>query len=267
MRRLGAALTGVLIVLAAAAPAWAQYPPNPPTCQVNDTTVTPGQTVQVSGQNWQENSSVDIRFRQGNDDQQYGPFPTDSQGSFSAPITIPADANDGPAQIVVGGDDQNGRRHVCRTQITVDADGGGPPPPGSPICAVDDATPAQGQTVKVSGRQWLPKSTVEIRFVQGATDEHLATAGVNGAGRFSHQARIPEDASNGPAEIRVEGQDRNGSPAVCRVQIVVGGSAQSAGLTVTGAISPGTLALLIGTVGVLYAGRRRRSRGLLPRRA
>ena len=201
MRRLGAALTGVLIVLAAAAPAWAQYPPNAPTCQVNDTTVTPGQTVQVSGQNWQESSSVEIRFRQGNDDQRYGPFPTDSQGSFSAPITIPADPEDGPAQIVVGGNDQDGRpRHICRIQITVDADGGGPPPPGTPVCSVDDATPAPAQTIGVRGRHWLPKSRVSIRFVQGARNQLLVTAPVNGAGRFAKSASIPPDAS--PARPR-----------------------------------------------------------------
>ncbi len=267
MRRVGALVAVVLVVFALATPAWAQYPPQPPTCQVNDTTVAPGQTVQVSGQNWDSSSEVHIRFRQGNDDQVYGPFPTNAQGSFSTNVTIPSDAQPGPARLVVGGPDQTGRRAICRVEVTVDEDGGEPPSPGSAVCNVNDATPAPGQSgVNVQCRRLLPKSEATISFVQGSSSEHLAVATVNGGGRIGKSVSIPVDASDGPAEIVVNATDEDGEPIEARIQITVDSSGQQVGLTVPGPLTPGTLALLLGTALMVFLGARRRSRNLLPRR-
>ncbi len=267
MRRVGALVALVLVLTAFAAPARAQYPPQRPTCQVNDSTVAPGQTVQVSGQNWQSSSQVHIRFRQGNDDQIYGPFPTDAQGSFSASVTIPADARPGPARLVVGGPDQNGKRTICRIQITVQDGGGEPPPPGGARCSVNDSTPAPGQSgVNVQCRHLLPRSEATIHFVQDGSSEQIATVIVNGAGRFGKSVSIPTDAHDGPAEIVVNATDEDGEPIEVRIQITVDSSGQLASLTVPGPLTPGTLALLLGTVLVVFVGARRRSRELLPRR-
>jgi hypothetical protein len=261
LRKALAAAAAIVSVLATAVPAWAQYPPEEPTCQVNQTVVAPGESVQVSGDNWQENSSVQVRFHQGNLAQVYGPFPTDADGSFSASITIPGNAKDGPAQIAVGGPDQSADRTRCVVQVTVDS---GSPPGDSTRCGIDDATPAPGQTVKVNGQKWLPQSTVEIEFSQGASSEHLATAKVNGSGRFGKRVVIPEDAQDGEAQIVVLGQDGDGDPTECRITIVVTSSSTAAsGFTLARPATPATIAMLLGTALVVLIGRRRHTRALL----
>lgn len=261
MRKRLAIVAAVVAVLMTAIPAWAQYPPEQPTCQVNQTVVSPGESVEVSGDNWQENSSVQVRFHQRNVNQEYGPFPTDSDGSFSATITIPLEAQDGPAQIAVGGPDQSGERARCVVQVTVDT---GSPPGDRTRCSVDDATPAPGQTVKVNGQRWLPQSTVEIEFSQGGSSEHLATATVNRGGRFAKQVVIPEDAQDGEAQIVVRGQDEDGDPTECRIAIVVESSSTAAsGFALARPATPATIALLLGTALVVLIGRRRHTRALL----
>lgn len=251
----------IVSVLAMAVPAWAQYPPGQPTCQVNQTVVSPGESVQVSGDNWQESSSVQVRFHQKNVIEEYGPFPTDADGSFSTTITIPLEADDGPAQIAVGGPDQSGDRVRCVVQVTVDT---GSPPGDRTRCGIDDPTPAPGQTVKVNGQKWLPRSTVEIEFSQGGSSEPLATANVNPGGRFGKQVVIPEDAQDGEAQIVVRGQDDDGDPTECRIAIVVtSSSAPAGGFTLARPATPATIAMLLGTALVVLIGRRRHTRALL----
>jgi hypothetical protein len=257
-------ITGaILAVLAMAFPAHAQYPPQEPTCQVSKTVVAPGESIQVSGDNWEQSSAVEVRFRQDPHSQEFGPFPTDADGSFSATITIPIDAEDGPARIVVGGPDQDGKRTRCFVEITVDS-GGPPPPPGDrTVCEIDDVTPAPGQTVKVSGRKWLEKSTVDIEFVQDASSEPMGTANVNGAGRFGKHVPIPEDAQDGSATVRVTGQDESGDPTECRIEIVVTSSSTAAGFALVRPVTPASLMLLLGTALVILISRRRHARALL----
>lgn len=264
MRRHVAVVAAIVAVLATAVPAWAQYPPVQPTCQVSKTVVAPGETIQVSGQNWESNSSVEVRFRQPKVTEEYGPFPTDADGSFSASITIPLEAEDGSARIIVGGPNQSGHRARCVAQITVDS-GGPPPPPGDRTeCGISDRTPAPGQDVKVNGSRWLPRSTVEIEFSQGASTEPLATANVNGSGRFAKRVTIPEDAQDGEAQVIVRGQNENGDPTECRITIEVTSSSSAAsGFALARPATPATIALLLGTALVVLIGRRRHTRALL----
>jgi hypothetical protein len=91
----------------------------------------------------------------------------------------------------------------------------------------------------------------------------MATANVNGAGRFAKQAVIPADADPGPAQIHVRGTDSNGDEATCVISITVTASSTAAGFSVADPLTPGSLALLVGTVGVVAASRRRRSRALV----
>lgn len=262
----------VVIVLLIAAPARAQYPPpEQPTCEVNKTVVSPGESVTVSGDNWQPNSAVEVRFRQGpapgrpEVERRYGPFPTDSTGHFSAQITIPENAHDGPAQIVVGGPDSEGRRHICRVNVTVQEDGDGGGEPTDPDCSINDRTPTPGQTTKVTGQDWRPGSAVTVHFRQGGEERMVSDTFVNGAGRFATSAQVPHDAEPGPAQMVVRGQDRAGDPKTCVIQIEVVPAGSPAGFELAGPVTPGTLALLLGTAGVIWAARRRRTRALLTR--
>jgi hypothetical protein len=207
---------------------------------------------------------VQARFRQGNLDQVYGPFPTDADGSFSGSVQIPAGAKDGPTRLVVGGPDGSGTRVRCIVQLTVDSDGGPPPDPERTLCAIDDTTPAPAQSVKVSGRQWLPRSEVEIDFEQGTTSEPMATANVNGGGRFGKSAQIPPDAEDGAAEVVVTGLDREGNPRTCRIDIVVtSSSASAAGYTLAAPVTPANLGMLVVAAGTILLLRRRRTRSLV----
>lgn len=263
VRRIAVVVSTLLVVLGLAAPSWAQYPPQQPTCQVNQTTASPGDQITVSGDNWQPNGpmGIRIRFRQDNVSQEYGPFPIDSSGHFSAQITVPMNAQDGPAKIAVGGPDQTGERTQCNLSITIT--GGGPGPGTGTFCEIDDATPAPGQEVKVTGRKWEPKSTVTVRFVQDANNQVMGTANVNGAGRFAKHLAIPADADPGPAQVRVEGTDENGDPATCVINITVSASASARSMSVAAPFTPATVALLLGTVGTVLVTRRRRTRALV----
>ncbi|MCA1726428.1 MAG: hypothetical protein LC722_01865, partial [Actinobacteria bacterium] len=153
-------------------------------------------------------------------------------------------------------------RTSCVVVITI-TDGSGGSPSGV-SCAVSDSTPAEGQTIKVTGRKWLPRSTVTISFVQDGRRQAQTTARVYDDGRFSKQLTIPQSAHDGPAQIRVEGRDRNNVPRTCTVNITVTSSSSAAGFSPVTPVTPATLALLLGTVGIVVMSRRRRARALAP---
>jgi hypothetical protein len=261
VRRVAAVVSPLLLLLALSTPAWAQYPPAQPTCQVNKTTAAPGEDVTVSGDDWQASSQVLIRFHQNKVSQEYGPFPTDGTGHFSANITIPLEAQNGPARIAVGGPNQSGKRVSCEVDITIQTGGGGGG--NGTVCDIDDATPAPGQSVKVNGRKWQPQSTVTIRFAQGANNQVMGTAEVNGSGRFAKNTTIPPSAQPGPAQVRVDGTDENGDPQTCVIAIEVSASSSARSMAVAPPFTPASIALLLGTVGTIAVVRRRRTRALV----
>jgi len=99
-------LTIGLFVGLVAAPASAQYPPGNATCGVSDTTLGPGDTVTVSGDNWKAGSTV--TFTLNPEGINLGSVTVGANGSFSTTVTIPASVQAGSHSIVCSGIDVEG---------------------------------------------------------------------------------------------------------------------------------------------------------------
>jgi hypothetical protein len=94
-------------------------------------------------------------------------------------------------------------------------------PCGKPKATVSDRTVDPGETVTVSGINWLPGSTVRIYFEQ-RTSTLIGTATVKPNGTFSKNVTIPSTAKPGTAgEIVVKGRGCNGKPATVTIHIKV----------------------------------------------
>lgn len=118
---LAAACTALVML---AGPAWAQYPPGGPVVAVSDNTVVPGQQLTVSGDGWLPNSTVTFTFF--SEATGLGSAPVDADGSFSAQVTIPADADPGPHRLVTTGTSAAGTPASVELQLTVlGSDGSG----------------------------------------------------------------------------------------------------------------------------------------------
>jgi hypothetical protein len=130
-------LAVVGVVLAAAGPAIAGYPPQQPTCQVSDTTVVPGQQITVSGDNWLAGDTVALNFFQtqppGPGTVSLGSATTDINGHFAKLVTIPVNAAPGTALISGEGHDKAGEPVQCDPAVLqVLTSGGSTPPPTTP---------------------------------------------------------------------------------------------------------------------------------------
>jgi 5'-nucleotidase len=102
MKRL-AVLGLVAAILAVAAPAFAAYPPGGPTAVASDTTVTPGQTITVSGSRWLADSTVRLSF-----DGTFVKTAAVDPGHFSTPFTVPSGTDYGQHALTVTGNDRTG---------------------------------------------------------------------------------------------------------------------------------------------------------------
>jgi 5'-nucleotidase len=89
-------------VLMVAAPAYAAYPPGGPTAAASDTTVTPGQTITVSGSRWLADSTVRLYF-----DGSFVKTAAVDPGHFSTPFTVPSSTSVGQHALTVRGTDRN----------------------------------------------------------------------------------------------------------------------------------------------------------------
>ncbi len=85
----------------ASAASAALYPPGQPTGAVSDTTVTPGQSIIVSGSNWCPGSTVQLTLQPGNIS--LGSATAGAKGSFSQSVTIPRGLQPGTFHIVLTG--------------------------------------------------------------------------------------------------------------------------------------------------------------------
>ena len=102
MKRL-AVLGLVAAILAVAAPAFAAYPPGGPTAVASDTTVTPGETITVSGSRWLADSTVRLSF-----DGTFVKTAAVDPGHFSTPFTVPSGTDYGQHALTVTGNDRTG---------------------------------------------------------------------------------------------------------------------------------------------------------------
>lgn len=82
-------------------------------------------------------------------------------------------------------------------------------PPNAPTCSVSQGTVAPGESVTVSGENWLPNSTVSISLEGVGT---LGTTTTNDEGSFSTVVTIPASAPIGSTEITCSGRDQNRDP-------------------------------------------------------
>lgn len=125
LKRLPGVLVGALLLgLVLAAPALAQtYPPQKATCGVSDTSVSPGQQVTVSGDNWKPGSTVKLTLQP--DGISLGQGSVGGTGSFSASVTIPSSVSAGSHSVQCSGVDAKGVAQVLGVSFSVLGAGGG----------------------------------------------------------------------------------------------------------------------------------------------
>ena len=112
------ALMIALLVGLVAAPASAQqYPPKKPTCQVSDTSISPGDQVTVSGKHWKPGSTVTFTLRP--EGINLGSATVGQNGKFSAVVTIPSSVQPGAHTIVCSGIDRHGDPAILATTIQI----------------------------------------------------------------------------------------------------------------------------------------------------
>src|SRR5918911_456536 len=90
---IGALFTGVALAQ--------QYPPSAPSVAVSDSTVTPGQSVSVSGSGWEAGTTVSLSFDSAAGS--LGSANVRADGTFSMGVTIPASASAGTHLIGAAG--------------------------------------------------------------------------------------------------------------------------------------------------------------------
>jgi len=112
------ALMIALLVGLVATPASAQqYPPKKPTCQVSDTSISPGDQVTVSGKHWQPGSTVTFTLQP--EGINLGSATVGQNGKFSAVVTIPDSIQPGAHTIVCSGIDRKGDPVVVGIDVQI----------------------------------------------------------------------------------------------------------------------------------------------------
>ncbi|MEX2459399.1 MAG: hypothetical protein WD770_10495 [Actinomycetota bacterium] len=111
---------GVLVSVAAPALAQTYPPPRDPTCNVDDRTVEPGQSVRIGGRRWQANTTIRAGFHQKSTDASVEvTTSTNAEGTWFTSITVPSDVENGPAAFGAQGRDKGGGRFRCIISVTV----------------------------------------------------------------------------------------------------------------------------------------------------
>jgi endo-alpha-N-acetylgalactosaminidase len=112
------ALMIALLVGLVAAPASAQsVPPKKPTCQVSDTSLSPGDQVTVSGKHWKAGSTVTFTLEP--EGINLGSATVGTNHKFSAVVTIPQNIGPGAHTIVCSGISVKGTEVAAETTIQV----------------------------------------------------------------------------------------------------------------------------------------------------
>ncbi|MCZ2822684.1 fibronectin type III domain-containing protein [Modestobacter sp. VKM Ac-2977] len=120
-----------------------------------------------------------------------------------------------------------------------------------------DGKVVAGEKITISGKDFLPGSTVDL--VVYSTPVELGTATVLADGTFSATVTLPKELANGTHHLVASGVDANGNPRNLVVEVTVSGG--TAVLAYTGFsplpfVGAGALALVAGG-GLLVASRRR----------
>ncbi|MCP2264812.1 choice-of-anchor G family protein [Promicromonospora thailandica] len=177
-----------------------------PTLSVNPDSVAPGQSTVATGEGYTPDSTATVQLvdPEGNPVGDPIPVETDSEGGFSTPVTVPADAELGD-YTVVGTDDTTGE--AAEAPLAVVA--------GSDICAMDPTLTVEpsagypGDTVSVVG-QGFPAGvpvTVQLRDAEGNPVGDPITVTPDEACGFITDLTIPEDAEPGDHTVEAEPED------------------------------------------------------------
>ncbi|MFQ1003191.1 hypothetical protein [Modestobacter sp. SSW1-42] len=122
-----------------------------------------------------------------------------------------------------------------------------------------DGKVVAGEQITISGKDFLPGSTVDL--VVYSTPVKLGTATVLADGTFSATVTLPKDLANGTHHLVASGVDVNGNPRVLVVEVTVSGGTAVLAMTGFSALpfaGAGALALIAGG-GLLVVSRRRQA--------
>lgn len=180
-----------------------------PSLTVDPVTVAPGQSTIATGAGYTPDSTATVQLTDpdGNPVGDAIPVDTDSEGGFSVPVPVPADAELG-IYPVVGTDDTTGQ--AAEAPLAVVA--------GSDICAMDPTLTVEpgaaypGDTVSVVG-QGFPAGVpvvVQLRDAEGNPVGDPITVTPDEACGFITDLTVPEDAE--PGDHVVEAEPEDGTP-------------------------------------------------------
>lgn len=96
-----------------------QYPPSECGLRLGKSQARPGEPVDITGEGYKGNSNVQIEFR--SVPQSMGSATTNSSGTFTKTVTIPADAAPGRHTIVATGFEPSGAPRELSAEITITA--------------------------------------------------------------------------------------------------------------------------------------------------
>ncbi|MFF2267441.1 choice-of-anchor G family protein [Cellulosimicrobium cellulans] len=188
-----------------------------PTIAVDPTTANPGDEVTVDGTGYTPDATVTVEIRDGSGTviETVENVPTDGDGNFTTPITVPAGTTPGD-YTVVGIDDTTSTE--AETPLTVEGLGATDPP----TVTVDPTTANPGDEVTVTGEGWPPSTTVTVELVDEDGDV-VATVDVetDAEGSFTTPITVPEDAT--PGDYTVHASDETGNEAEAPLTVVDAG--------------------------------------------
>ena len=134
------------------------------------------------------------------------------------------------------------------------------PKSDGPLASSDaDGKVVAGETITLSGKGYLPGSTVDL--VVYSTPVKLGSVTVLADGSFSATVVLPKDLTNGTHHLVASGVDVNGNPRNLVVEVTVSGGVAVLAMTGFSALpyaGAGALALLAGG-GLLVVSRRRQA--------
>ncbi|MFJ2519133.1 choice-of-anchor G family protein, partial [Cellulosimicrobium cellulans] len=171
-----------------------------PSVTVDPTTANPGDDVTVDGTGYTPDSTVtvEIRDESGTVVATVEDVPTDGEGGFTSPITVPAGTTPGD-YTVVGIDDTTSTE--AETPLTVEAAA------ITPAVTIDPTTVPAGTPTSVTGTGYTPDATVtvEVRDTTGAVVTTLTDVATDGEGGFT--APITVAVGTAPGDYVVVGID------------------------------------------------------------
>ncbi|MFJ4230500.1 choice-of-anchor G family protein [Cellulosimicrobium cellulans] len=187
-----------------------------PTITVDPTTANPGDEVTVDGTGYTPDATVTIEIRDGSGTviATVEDVPTDGDGNFTTPITVPAGTTPG-SYTVVGIDDTTSTE--AETPLGVGGVG-----VSEPTVTVDPTTANPGDEVTVTGEGWPPSTTVTVELVDEDGDV-VATVDVetDDEGSFTTPITVPDDAT--PGDYTVHASDDAGNEAEAPLTVVDAG--------------------------------------------